>query len=304
MTLLQKEEVRLGRAEDLSEEAIALYADPHLNYLQMNRLRTALKEGMEPDVLRPAAKPWIPVWHMEELIEELKAGNTPEIPRRPFPLRRVLFFAAVFLLVLPLPLLAEPEEEPMLELTAPEVKISCGMQFNPRSYVRNAEQYGDELILPEEFTADRPETRLVQYQVKGKSGAVRKNLRVRVVDETPPDLKLNTEKTELLKETPFSCQSYVFHAVDAVDGDLRADVHCSDVLQDQETQTVEYTVTDRAGNTARTKLTVHFADYGEPIGTSRPEPVSTTPVPVYRPAPVSVTPAPQTALPEIEPLLS
>ena len=40
MTLLQKEEVRLGREEELSEEAIALYADPHLNYLQMNRLRT------------------------------------------------------------------------------------------------------------------------------------------------------------------------------------------------------------------------------------------------------------------------
>lgn len=52
MTLLQKEEVRLGKAEDLSEEAIALYADPHLNYLQMNRLRTALKEGMELEVLR------------------------------------------------------------------------------------------------------------------------------------------------------------------------------------------------------------------------------------------------------------
>ena len=304
MTLLQKEEVRLGREEELSEEAIALYADPHLNYLQMNRLRTALKEGMEPDVLRPAAKPWIPVWHMEELIEELKAGNTPEIPRRPFPVRRVLTAAAVILLVLPLPLLAEPEEDPVLELTAPEVKLACGMQFSPRSYVRNAEQYGNELILPDAFTADRPETRLVQYQLKGKGSEIKKNLRIRVVDETPPELKLNTEKTELLRETPFSCQSYVFSAVDAVDGDLKADVHCSNALQDQETQTVEYTVTDRAGNTARIMLTVHFADYGETIGTSRSETVSYAPAPVYRPAPVFSTPVPQTAPAEIEPLLS
>ncbi len=303
MTLLQKEEVRLGRAEELSEEAIALYADPHLNYLQMNRLRTALTEGMDPDVLRPAAKPWIPVWLMEELIEELKAGNTPEIPRRPFPVRRALILAAVILLVLPLPLLAEPEEDPVLELTAPEVKLACGKTFNPRSYVRNAEQYGAELVLPEAFTAERPETRLVQYQVKGKSGDVRKNLRIRVVDETPPDLKLNTEKTELLRETPFSCQSYVFSAVDAVDGDLKADVHCSDVLQDQETQTVEYTVKDRAGNTARTMLTVHFADYRETVTASGAEPVSSAPA-VYRPAPVSPAPVPETPPAEIEPLLS
>ena len=304
MTLLQREEVRLGREEELSEEAIALYADPRLNYLQMNRLRTALREGMEPDVLRPAAKPWIPVWHMEELIEELKAGNTPEIPRRPFPVRRVLVIAAALLLVLPLPLLAEPEEEPVLELTAPEVRLACGMKFNPASYVRNAEQYGTELILPDAFTAERPETRLVQYQLKGKGGEIRKNLRIRVVDETPPDLKLTTEKTELLKETPFSCQSYVFSAVDAVDGDLKADVHCSDELQDQETQTVEYTVKDRAGNTARTMLTVHFADYGETIGSFDPEIPAPAPAPVYHPAPAAVTPVPQPAPAEIEPLLS
>ena len=304
MTLLQREEVRLGREEELSEEAIALYADPRLNYLQMNRLRTALREGMEPDVLRPAAKPWIPVWHMEELIEELKAGNTPEIPRRPFPVRRVLVIAAALLLVLPLPLLAEPEEEPVLELTAPEVRLACGMKFNPASYVRNAEQYGTELILPDAFTAERPETRLVQYQLKGKGGEIRKNLRIRFVDETAPDLKLTTEKTELLKETPFSCQSYVFSAVDAVDGDLKADVHCSDELQDQETQTVEYTVKDRAGNTARTMLTVHFADYGETIGSFDPEIPAPAPAPVYHPAPAAVTPVPQPAPAEIEPLLS
>ena len=304
MTLLQREEVRLGREEELSEEAIALYADPRLNYLQMNRLRTALREGMEPDVLRPAAKPWIPVWHMEELIEELKAGNTPEIPRRPFPVRRVLVIAAALLLVLPLPLLAEPEEEPVLELTAPEVRLACGMKFNPASYVRNAEQYGTELILPDAFTAERPETRLVQYQLKGKGGEIRKNLRIRFVDETAPDLKLTTEKTELLKETPFSCQSYVFSAVDAVDGDLKADVHCSDELQDQENQTVEYTVKDRAGNTARTMLTVHFADYGETIGSFDPEIPAPAPAPVYHPAPAAVTPVPQPAPAEIEPLLS
>ena len=311
MTLLQKEEVRLGRAEELSEEAIALYADPRLNYLQMNRLRTALMEGMEPEVLRPAAKPWIPVWHMEELIEELKAGNTPEIPRRPFPVRRVLTAATLILLLLPLPLLAEPEEDPVLELTAAEVKLGCGMKFRPQSYVRSAEPSGGELILPQEFTADRPETRLVQYQLKGKNETIRKNLRIRIVDETPPQLKLKTEKTELLKEAPFSCQSYVFSATDAVDGDLKADVHCSDILQDQETQTVEYTVKDSAGNTARTMLTVHFADYGETVRSSEPETVPAAPAPVYHAAPAAavteppaVPPAPPAEQPEIEPLLS
>ena len=197
------------------------------------------------------------------------------------------------------------------KLTAAEVKLGCGMKFRPQSYVRSAEPSGGELILPQEFTADRPETRLVQYQLKGKNETIRKNLRIRIVDETPPQLKLKTEKTELLKEAPFSCQSYVFSATDAVDGDLKADVHCSDILQDQETQTVEYTVKDSAGNTARTMLTVHFADYGETVRSSEPETVPAAPAPVYHAAPAAavteppaVPPAPPAEQPEIEPLLS
>ena len=121
---------------------------------------------------------------------------------------------------------------------------------------------------------------------------------ITVTDETAPVLKLKTEKTELLKEAPFSCQSYVFSAEDNVDRDLKDQVICSDVLQDTETQEVRYTVKDSAGNEAHAVLAVHFADYGEPLREAETERVAS----VSPAASVPTRTAPPVTV--IEPVLS
>ena len=301
MTLLQREEIRRGREAHLSEEAMAVFADPRLNYRKMRVLRTALNDGIDPGLLKPLARTWIPEWKLEELTEEIRKGNLPEPPGRPFPLRMVLagIFAAG--LCLPLPFLLSPQDEPELELTAEEVRLSCVMTFDPAAYVRNAdavEEAGGVLILPEAFTADMPGTRLVQYRLEGNGTTMRRNLRITVTDETAPVLKLKTEKTELLKEAPFSCQSYVFSAEDNVDRDLKDQVICSDVLQDTETQEVRYTVKDSAGNEAHAVLAVHFADYGEPLREAETERVAS----VSPAASVPTRTAPPVTV--IEPVLS
>lgn len=294
MTLLQREEIRKGREAHLGEEAMAVFADPGLNYRKMSVLRIALNDGIDPALLKPLARAWIPEWQLEELTEAIREGNLPDPPARPFPLRRVL--AGVFTagLCLPLPFLLPSDEMPQLELTAEEVRLSCGMEFDPAVYVRNAEsieEAGGTLVLPEAFTAETPGTKLVQYRLEGSGTPVRKNLRITVSDETAPKLKLKTEKTELLKEAPFSCHSYVFSAEDNVDRDLKNDVICSDVLEDTETQKVRYTVKDSAGNEADAYLVVHFADYAQPLREAEPEHIPeaapAAPVPVRTAAPAA-----------------
>ena len=303
MTLLQKEAVRMGNEEHLEAEALAVYADPHLNYLKMETLRSALSDGISPAALKPIAKPWIPVWQMRDLIDEVKCGNVPDIPHRPFPIKALVSTAAMAVLLAPLPFLAKPAEEPVLELNGEEIRLSCGSQFDPAAYVKNTNGTEAELILPDAFTAEKPGSRLVQYRMEKGGKTIRRNLRITVTDDTAPVLKLKTEKTELLRETPFSCHSYVFSAEDNIDADLKHEVICSDVLRDQETQTVEYTVRDSAGNEASALLEVHFADWPSAVSSDeRTE--SETPV---RNEVLTAPAAPRrdpTPPPVIEPILS
>ena len=303
MTLLQKEAVRMGNEEHLEAEALAVYADPHLNYLKMETLRSALSDGISPAALKPIAKPWIPVWQMRDLIDEVKCGNVPDIPHRPFPIKALVSTAAMAVLLAPLPFLAKPAEEPVLELNGEEIRLSCGSQFDPAAYVKNTNGTEAELILPDAFTAEKPGSRLVQYRMEKGGKTIRRNLRITVTDDTAPVLKLKTEKTELLRETPFSCHSYVFSAEDNVDADLKNSVNCSDVLQDKETQTVKYTVRDSAGNEASALLEVHFADY--PAVLSSDETAETeTPLRKETVTPPALPRSEPTPPPVIEPLLS
>ena len=298
MTVLQREEIRRGQEAHLCEEAMQVFADPKLNYRKMSVLRTALADGIDPDKLKPFAKSWIPAWQIEEFTEELREGNLPVPPKRPFPLKTVLLCLLACAAVLPLLFCGDPKEVPEMELSAEEVRLACGMQFDPGSYIRNVqeiEEAGGTVILPESFTADAPGTKLVQYRQEGAGKRIRKNLRITVQDETAPVLKLKTEKTELLKEAPFSCHSYVFSVSDNIDNDLGNEVVCSDVLDDAETQKVRYSVKDRAGNEASAYLEVHIADYPETLRQADPLPeASSAPAVSYRP------PQPQV----IEPVLS
>ncbi len=287
MTLLQKAEIRKGTENELSPEAVAVYSNHTLNYLQMASLRQALESGIETDQVKRIAKRWIPYWQMEEYAEELRNGTVPVLPHRPFPLKQVLSAGVLAVCILPLILFADIPEKGVLELTGDEVRLACGMEFDPAAYVKTYEGENASLILPEAFTAERPEVRLASYRLKSEAGMIQKILRVRIVDETAPEIKLKTEKTELLKEAPFACREYVLSAEDNVDHDLTNAVSCSNILEDTESQKVEYTVQDQAGNQAHAYLLVHYADYEETAETetavSAAAPVHSAPA-VQRPA--------------------
>ncbi len=259
-TVLQKEELEQGREQKLSEEAISLYSDRRMNYLQMRAVRNALNSGISAEAVSLFAKFWIPAWQIEEFAEEVRNGEQPAVPKRPLPREPFLWLGAAVTLLGILPMLASPSGPVQLELTSGTIRIPCGAEFEPERYVKEFSGEDVSLFLPEKFTADRPGPVLVQYRAEGKKETVRKNLRVEVVDDQAPSITLTSERAELLREAPFSCHAYVMKAMDEVDGDLTRAVICSDVLTDEETQQVSYQVKDQAGNTATAVLHVHFAD--------------------------------------------
>ena len=272
-TFLQKQEVEAGKKAGLTPEEIRIYTEPGLNFMQMRVIREALADGLSPDDAKLVACPWINAETMKELIAEMKQGKKVTVKKRPDFRKWILpaagaaaaIFTAGFLI------LEEPKEMPSLELRQDEIRLACGMKFEPEQYVKSRSEAGYELLLPDAFTAERPEVRLALYELKGKEESVRKILRITVVDETAPEIHLLQDRAELLTATKFSCRAYLKDAFDAIDGDLTRRVNCSDRLEQRETQTVLYTVKDRSGNEARTQLTVHFADFDAPAETTAEE---------------------------------
>ena len=203
--------------------------------------------------------------------EEIAAGPHPdlndmhmEVPEEQRWKKWILPGAALIASIcgLTVLILIQPPQEPSLELKSSEIRLSAGMEFQPSRYVSGECPEGYELICPEPFTAEKPEVRLVMYELKGNDVSVKKILRVNIVDEKAPVITLSQNHAELLTATKFACRSYLKSAVDDVDGDLTGSVDCSDTLKDTESQKVLYSVKDRAGNRAEAELSVHFADYG------------------------------------------
>ncbi|MBR2761164.1 MAG: hypothetical protein IKD66_08325 [Solobacterium sp.] len=266
ITFLQKQEVEKGIQAGLSREQVRIYTEPGLNFIQMKVIREALCAGLKDEDARLIAKPWINAETMKELIEEMKQGKKITVKKK-LDLRKWILPAAAAgaaFLALGVLFFEEPKEAPMLELRQEEIRLAVGMKFEPEQYIRQSSPEGYELILPAPFTAEKPEVRLAMYELKGKETSVKRILRITVADETAPEIHLLQDHAELLRATKFSCRAYLKNAYDAIDGDLTRRVQCSDQLDSEETQTVLYTVKDKAGNVGKTELTIHFADFDLP----------------------------------------
>lgn len=305
LTFLQRSEIEQGKSEQLTDEEVKLFGKQSFNYLQMRVLRSLLKSDLEFESVQKIAKPWISASDMEELADAIRRGEEVNIPKQPRTVSLPILIACLLILIgTAVILLTLPEHQVLsLELTADEIRLACGMKFEPESYVKEYHGENAVLILPESFTAEHPETRLVRYELQTDQGTVSKLMRITVVDETPPEITLSQEHVELLRVTPFSCQAYLIRAMDNVDGDLSRQVECDDELSEEETQMVEYAVSDNSGNRSVKSLEVHFA--AEPEATAQDPVLAATPVPKQQAAPsvqpeqmpsdsaVSVPPAPQ-----------
>ncbi|MBP3868601.1 MAG: hypothetical protein J6D38_05760 [Solobacterium sp.] len=299
LTFLQRNEIEQAKSEQLTEEEVKLFGKQSFNYLQMRVLRSLLKSDLEFEAVERIAKPWISASDMEELAEAMRNGEEVTIPKRPHSIPITILGAlAVIVIGMAVLFLTYPERNTLsLELAADEIRLSCGMKFEPASYVKESHGENARLILPEEFTADHPEVRLVRYELVSDEGTVSKLLRITVVDETPPEITLAQEHVELLRVTPFSCQAYLIKAMDNVDGDLSRQVECSDSLTDEETQTVEYAVADHSGNRSVETLEVHFAEepdskQEEPLLALSPPKPHVVPTAAPQPIPTPQPPAP------------
>ncbi|MBR2991366.1 MAG: hypothetical protein IKF51_07915 [Solobacterium sp.] len=249
-TYLQAEQIRLGRAHDLPEDEIRIYAKYRLNYLQMEQIRLALEEHLNRKDIRKIAHFWIPAERMKLLREEMKIGDRTSLHEALYFRRNrreclFLMLSCTLMIVTFTMLVREMlAKDPEILLTVDETTLSVRDEFIPETYLSAAE----DCILPQRKRMRGGGEYLAVYQTVFQGHRIARTLLVRFTDDEPPVLRLNAE--EVSKQEYRDCLAYVERAYDAVSGDLRDDVRCSEPLDGLSEQEIVYTVRDRAGNEA------------------------------------------------------
>ena len=265
LTPLQQQEVDLALCR-LTAAGVDLIRGHKLNYLQMREIRLGLERGMSIEQVKPVARRWIDHADMKELLAAIEAGEDVQIPRRPAKVIPLIVTAALGAVIAAGMYLyvSLPVEELTVPLLQKEIRLSTGMTFDPKSYVKQALlPSGIVLSYPDSFVCTVPEVRLVVYRASRGDRAVDAVLRIVIVDETAPSLKLKQSEVTVGKDEAFSCAAFIEEAVDEVDGDLMGSVECSDELKPQYDQEVLYQLKDRSGNVQQAFLLVLQEEYAE-----------------------------------------
>ncbi len=273
LTFLQKQQIELARLHGLEDEQIEQIADYHYNYRQMEQLRLAMEEDMDPHILAVMMHPWVHARDMEDIRYRASLGQPVDHYRRPVPWRR-LGICVLGVLIGSCGLVlarGEKKEKPvLLELRAAEITLASGQSFCPEDYIRQPEDLAA-VQLPEGFQAEAPGNYLAEYVLRSDP-SVHAYLRIRVTDETAPLIVLNAEQAVITAAGPPDCRQYLAEVSDNVDGDLRRQTAC---LYDEEKQEIVFKAADRAGNTAEAVLPVSTEEMAEPPAVSEEGPAVT-----------------------------
>lgn len=272
LTFLQQKEIESARKTGISDEHLAICLDNHLNYLQIREVCRAIKDGVDICDIKRAAQAHVSSQDMEELFRCLKNGEEPMIqlssyrePRRFSRTAKIACCAAglaILLMFVPQP---ETETAEVLTLTADEIVLSCGEIFYPEKYILSGTQSG-KLKLPSSFHAEKPENRIVLYEQQLGRDIHQVMLRIKIVDQTAPVLKLKKSSLKLLKGICFDPACMIKSAEDNVDGSLLNRVTWIDEDPDSwHDRDIVYEVKDSSGNKTAEILHLSYEETAEEI---------------------------------------
>ena len=144
-----------------------------------------------------------------------------------------------------------------LELSGNSIELEYGTKFDAEDYVVKATD-GEEIIqIWPSFTADELGEFDLQYVITNNVKAVKKHLKVKVVDTTEPLIKLSEKNISLTRDVDdFNGFKYIDSVSDNYDPSPKVEIEKIDWTK--RSQDIEYKVTDSSGNTATALLKVEI----------------------------------------------
>ncbi len=240
-TFLQEKELAAAEAHGLSRREIRILKDVRLDHVQMRLLRAALEKGISLKKVKKAARHTYTPEEMEKILlaPEMKKKRKKLRIRKPVLIGSglaVLLFASAWAVR------SGMFRREFFLLRANQITLVSGDVFQPSQYVLSVPS-GDELILPESFSARRAEERIAVYRTSAGEERV---LRIRVLDREEPRLSIDSAVSGRQ-----ACTYEGVSAWDEADGDLSRMVTC-----EADDAFLIYRVSDRSGNQAAEKIKI------------------------------------------------
>ncbi|MBQ6477752.1 MAG: hypothetical protein IJI44_00135 [Erysipelotrichaceae bacterium] len=251
---LQLRQIRLGLEQDLD---VSAYARTSMPYEEMEKIRERLlKEKSERDLAGEEEK------HLEQQqirteVNRRKLHNTLSFLRIVLAIGLIGVVAGVFLFGREIYRIYN--EDLYITFRKDEVILEYRESFVPEDQIKEHSEGSNIMIIYPSFTADELGDFTVTYQLSNGLKTIREDLKIRVIDSTPPVIRLKEEEIRLIRDSDeFVPKELIDEVSDNYDQD--PDVTIGELDWNLDEQDIHYLVEDSSGNRSEAVLHVFVED--------------------------------------------
>ncbi len=251
---MQLRQIRLGLEGNLD---VSAYARTSMPSDEMEQIRLRLHEEKENRDLEKEEK---------DKLEKQKAKGEVNRTR----LHNTVSFLRIVMIIGVLAVLAGAylfgsriyeiwNEDLYIVFTTETAVLEYKEPFVPEDYVEEYSQTDNIMIIYPSFSADELGDYTVIYQLSNGLKTIKKELRIRVVDTTPPVIRLKEEEIKLIRDVD-QCdpEDYIKEISDNYDEDPKISI--DELNWDLDEQEIGFQAFDSSGNRAEAVLHVYIED--------------------------------------------
>lgn len=264
---LQLRQIRLGLEQDLD---VSAYARTSMPCEEMEKIRERLlKEKSERDLAAEEEK------HLEQQqirteVNRRKLHNTLSFLRIVLATGLIGVVAGVFLFGRKIYRIYN--EDLFITFRKDEVTMEYRESFVPEDQIKEYSEGSNIMIIYPAFTADELGDYIVTYQLSNGLKTIREDLKIRVIDSTPPVIRLKEEEIRLVRDSDeFVAEDLIDEVSDNYGQD--PDVTIGELDWELDEQDIRYLAEDSSGNRAEAVLHVFIEDKPK----EKPKPAGSTP---------------------------
>jgi len=271
---MQLRQIRLGLEENLD---VSAYARTSMPSGEMEQIRLRLHEEKENRDLEKEEKDKLEKQKVKGEVNRTRLHNTVSFLRIIMIIGVIALLAGVFLFGRRI--YEVWNEDLYIVFTTETAVLEYKDPFVPEDYVEEYSQTDNIMIIYPSFSADELGDHTVIYQLSNGLKTIKKELRIRVVDTTPPVIRLKEEEIKLIRDVD-QCdpEDYIKEISDNYDEDPK--VLIDELDWDLDEQEIGFQAFDSSGNKAEAVLRVFIEDKPKEkpkpaiVSTSASEPVS------------------------------
>jgi len=251
---LQLRQIRLGLEEELD---VSAYARASMSYGDMEKIRLRLLSEKQGRDLQKEEEQRLLREKSKGEVRKLKLHNTLNVFR--ILLILVLIGVSVLLYIIFRYLHELYSEDLFIEFRNEEIVLEYKEPFLPEEQISDCSKGNNIIIVYPSFSADELGEYTATYQLSNGLKTIREDLKIKVIDSTPPVLLLKEKEITLIrKEDEFIPEDYVKEISDSCDESVDLDV--SDIDWDLDEQEVVYMATDDSLNQTKAVLKLILKD--------------------------------------------